>query len=128
MKKQSNVHHAKIISSFFLRIFYKLPRQTRLAGLYAPLRAQPVGLAKKPTKTRRKNELLTLFEAATGLKVGTTHVKIAVGGNVFDKLRAEGKVPQDFQLTKAMRTGEEALPPEIQKAKDEFLRSAKATS
>jgi len=52
----------------------------------------------------------------------------AVGGNVFDKLRAEGKVPQDFQLTKAMRTGEEALPPEIQRAKDEFLRSAKATS
>ena len=52
----------------------------------------------------------------------------AVGGNVFDKLKAEGKVPKDFQLTKAMRTGEEALPPEIQKAKDEFLRSAKATS
>ena len=46
----------------------------------------------------------------------------------LEKLKAEGKVPKDFQLTKAMRTGEEALPPEIQKAKDEFLRSAKATS
>jgi len=68
---------------------------------------------------------LTLFEAATGLKVGTTHVKIAVGGNVFDKLRAEGKIPKDFQLTKAMRTGEEALPPEIQSAKDEFLQGVK---
>lgn len=72
---------------------------------------------------------MTLFEAATGLKARTiSHAKIAVGGSVFDKLKAEGKVPKDFQLTKAMRTGEEALPPEIQKAKDEFLRSAKATS
>ena len=59
--------------------------------------------------------------------VKTPHGTV-VGGNVFDKLKAEGKVPKDFQLTKAMRTGEEALPPEIQKAKDEFLRSAKATS
>jgi len=59
--------------------------------------------------------------------VKTPHGTV-VGGNVFDKLRAEGKVPQDFQLTKAMRTGEEALPPEIQKAKDEFLRNAKNTT
>ena len=59
--------------------------------------------------------------------VKTPHGTV-VGGNVFDKLKADGKVPKDFQLTKAMRTGEEALPPEIQKAKDEFLRSAKATS
>ncbi len=59
--------------------------------------------------------------------VKTPHGTV-VGGNVFDKLRAEGKVPKDFQLTKAMRTGEEALPPEIQKAKDEFLRNAKNTT
>ena len=59
--------------------------------------------------------------------VKTPHGTV-VGGSVFDKLKADGKVPKDFQLTKAMRTGEEALPPEIQKAKDEFLRSAKATS
>lgn len=59
--------------------------------------------------------------------VKTPHGTV-VGGNVFDKLKAEGKVPQDFQLTKAMRTGEEALPPEIQKAKDEFLRNAKNTT
>lgn len=59
--------------------------------------------------------------------VKTPHGTV-VGGNVFDKLRADGKIPQDFQLTKEMRVGQQALPPEIQKAKDEFLRNAKATS
>jgi hypothetical protein len=112
----------------FFRVFVNF--RARPGWLASTLRSEPSqpGLAKKPSKTRRKNELTTLFEATTGFKVGNTHVKIAVGGSVFDKLKAEGKVPKDFQLTKAMRTGEEALPPEIQKAKDEFLRSAKATS
>ena len=112
----------------FFRVFVNF--RARPGWLASTLRSEPSqpGLAKKPSKTRRKNELTTLFEATTGFKVGNTHVKIAVGGNVFDKLKAEGKVPKDFQLTKAMRTGEEALPPEIQKAKDEFLRSAKNTT
>ena len=68
---------------------------------------------------------MKLFEATTGLKVGTNHAKIAVGGNVFDKLKADGKIPKDFQLTKAMGIGEEALPPEIQAAKNEFLQDVK---
>ena len=112
----------------FFRVFVNF--RARPGWLASTLRSEPSqpGLAKKPSKTRRKNELTTLFEATTGFKVGTTHVKIAVGGNVFDKLRADGKIPQDFQLTKEMRVGQQALPPEIQKAKDEFLRNAKATS
>jgi len=59
------------------------------------------------------------------LKSTNTPHGVVVGGNLFDKLKAEGKIPNNFQPTKAMRLGEEPLPPEIQKARDQFVSSVK---
>jgi hypothetical protein len=54
---------------------------------------------------------------------GPTGKAVAVGGStgIIDKMKAEGRIPQDFQLTPGMRVGEEALPPEIQAAKKEYM-------
>jgi len=65
----------KSIARFFFE-FCKLPRQTRLAGLYAPLRAQPAGSGKETLKNSKKKRAIDIVEATTGLKVGTTsHAK-----------------------------------------------------
>jgi hypothetical protein len=81
----------------------------------APVAPSPV--TQEPTTSNSNN--LTVMK--------TPHGAI-VRGNVFDKLKADGKIPKDFQLTNEMRVGEQPLPPEIQKAKQEFLNSVKATS
>jgi predicted GNAT family acetyltransferase len=45
------------------------------------------------------------------------------GLNFVDWAKKEGKISQDFQLTKEMKTGQEALPESVAKAKQEFLSS-----
>jgi hypothetical protein len=47
---------------------------------------------------------------------------VGVGGvSVIDQLKASGRIPQDFQMTSKMRTGEEALPANVMTARNEFL-------
>lgn len=45
------------------------------------------------------------------------------GSGFLDWAKKEGKIPQDFKLTKEMRTGEQALPENVAKARKEFLSS-----
>ena len=104
-----------------------VPPQQQTAS---PVPPQPQAVAQAKPATPAKPAIQAPTPAAAkNLNVTKGQYGTAVGGgSLMDKLKADGKVPKDFQLTKAMRTGEEALPPEIQKAKDEFLRSSKATS
>ncbi len=94
------------------------PPQSQTLAQATPAATSAKPAIQAPTPAAAKN--LNVIKGQYGTAVG--------GGSLMDKLKADGKIPQDFQLTKEMRIGQQALPPEIQKAKDEFLRSSKATS
>ena len=106
------------------------PSTTTVAPIATPTPPQPQAVAQAKPATPAKPAIQAPTPAAAkNLNVTKGQYGTAVGGgSLMDKLKADGKIPQDFQLTKEMRVGQQALPPEIQKAKDEFLRSSKATS